>query len=51
MIPTVVTLCTAPSIGAERVRGSGYWNVTGKDSVLLELFFSPGTGCTVAVTV
>jgi hypothetical protein len=28
-----------------------YWNVTGKVSVLFELFFSPGTGATVAVTV
>ena len=28
-----------------------YWKVTGKDSVLLAVFFSPGTGWTVAVTV
>jgi hypothetical protein len=28
-----------------------YWNVTGKDRVLFAVFFSPGTGATVAVTV
>jgi hypothetical protein len=34
-----------------RRRRVGYWNVTGKVSVLLAVFFSPSTGCTVAVTV
>jgi hypothetical protein len=28
-----------------------YWNVTGKDWVLFEVFFSPATGATVALTV
>lgn len=28
-----------------------YWNVTGKVSLLLEVFFSPGTGRIMAVTV
>ena len=43
-------------VPVRRPRGSaaparGYWKVTGKVCVLLAAFFSPGTGCTVAVTV
>ena len=30
---------------------TAYWNVTGNVSVLFALFFSPGTGAIVAVTV
>jgi hypothetical protein len=32
-------------------RAGGYWNVTGNDSVLLSVFFSPGTFEIVAVSV
>ena len=39
-----------PAPTPERKR-RGYWKVTGKERVLLAVFFSPGTGSTVAVTV
>jgi len=54
-IPAVlVRLCTRWKDKQRRLLGTSraprYWNVTGNVWVLLELFFSPGTGSTVAVT-
>jgi hypothetical protein len=41
----------APPTGQVSHAPSSYWKVTGNDSVLLELFLSPGTGETLALTV